>query len=220
MITAIIQCRYGSTRLPGKALLKIGDKTILHHCVETAGRIQGLDGVMVATGSPTTNGLIIDECKRIGVECFSDYWIDEDNVLERMICAGIRKATPYVLRLCADSPFYDTTYADRAIEIVRKEPGYDYYAYYYKDEGLPTVAKYPFGDLCEIISLKALVDVHLKPRTMSEVEHVTPYIYTFAEEYKIRKITITELPLRYSCIDTELDLKANRKWYKKKLIIT
>ena len=214
MITPIIQCRYGSTRLPGKALEKIGKKTMLAHCVDSARKIKGVQEPIVATGSESTNALVIDECRKIGVEWYSDYWLDENDVLQRFVRVGIKKATPYVLRLCADSPFYDVEYPNRAVKIVEEEPKYDYYAFYYNNERMPTVFKYPYGDLCEIISLRALVDAHLKPCTLSDREHVTPYIYKHEKVYMIRKIKIDALPTHKSCVDTLADLQAIRKWYK------
>ncbi|HEU4344648.1 MAG TPA: 3-deoxy-manno-octulosonate cytidylyltransferase [Candidatus Binatia bacterium] len=48
-VVAIIPARYGSTRLPGKPLAKIGGKTMIQHVYESTVRAKGLDRVMVAT---------------------------------------------------------------------------------------------------------------------------------------------------------------------------
>jgi 3-deoxy-manno-octulosonate cytidylyltransferase (CMP-KDO synthetase) len=48
-IAAIIPARYGSTRLPGKPLAKIGGKPMIQHVYESASKAKGLDRVLVAT---------------------------------------------------------------------------------------------------------------------------------------------------------------------------
>jgi 3-deoxy-manno-octulosonate cytidylyltransferase (CMP-KDO synthetase) len=46
---ALIPARYGSTRLPGKALAPILGKPLIQWVYERAGQVQGLDGLWVAT---------------------------------------------------------------------------------------------------------------------------------------------------------------------------
>jgi 3-deoxy-manno-octulosonate cytidylyltransferase (CMP-KDO synthetase) len=48
-VVAIIPARYGSTRLPGKPLAKIGGKPMIQHVYESTSRAKGLDRVLVAT---------------------------------------------------------------------------------------------------------------------------------------------------------------------------
>ena len=46
---AIIPARYGSTRLPGKPLARIGGKPMIQHVYESTVKAKGLDRVLVAT---------------------------------------------------------------------------------------------------------------------------------------------------------------------------
>jgi len=48
-VVAIIPARYGSTRLPGKPLARIGGKPMIQHVYENTAKAKGLDRVMVAT---------------------------------------------------------------------------------------------------------------------------------------------------------------------------
>jgi 3-deoxy-manno-octulosonate cytidylyltransferase (CMP-KDO synthetase) len=48
-VVAIIPARFGSTRLPGKPLAKIGDKPMIQHVYESTLKAEGLDRVLVAT---------------------------------------------------------------------------------------------------------------------------------------------------------------------------
>jgi 3-deoxy-manno-octulosonate cytidylyltransferase (CMP-KDO synthetase) len=48
-VVAIIPARYGSTRLPGKPLAKIGGKPMIQHVYESTVKARGLDRVLVTT---------------------------------------------------------------------------------------------------------------------------------------------------------------------------
>jgi 3-deoxy-manno-octulosonate cytidylyltransferase (CMP-KDO synthetase) len=48
-VVAIIPARYGSTRLPGKPLARIGGKPMIQHVYESSVKAKGLDRVLVAT---------------------------------------------------------------------------------------------------------------------------------------------------------------------------
>jgi 3-deoxy-manno-octulosonate cytidylyltransferase (CMP-KDO synthetase) len=48
-VVAIIPARYGSSRLPGKPLARIGDKPMIQHVYESAAKAAALDRVLVAT---------------------------------------------------------------------------------------------------------------------------------------------------------------------------
>ena len=48
-VVAIIPARYGSTRLPGKPLARIGGKPMIQHVYENAAKARALDRVLVAT---------------------------------------------------------------------------------------------------------------------------------------------------------------------------
>src|SRR3970282_345520 len=48
-VVAIIPARYGSTRLPGKPLARIGGKPMIQHVYESASKARDVDRVLVAT---------------------------------------------------------------------------------------------------------------------------------------------------------------------------
>src|SRR5574342_917108 len=48
-VVAIIPARYGSTRLPGKPLARIGGTPMIQHVYESAAKARALDRVLVAT---------------------------------------------------------------------------------------------------------------------------------------------------------------------------
>ena len=68
---AIIQARMGSTRLPGKTMMKLDDSnTMLHYVVSQLGYSKLLDKIIVATTSLQEDDQIEKFCKDFGINCF------------------------------------------------------------------------------------------------------------------------------------------------------
>lgn len=206
----IIQARLGSTRLPGKALLKIGDKSVLGHCITTARQVRGLDEVVVATGPQEQNFDIFTECDLLGCNCFS-YPVIEDNVLLRFIFTAVERKADYILRICADAPFFNVPAAEELVQYPFKV---DYVAHWLRGESLPTVATYGLGYFVELVKTSALIKAYYETDQPHDLEHVTPYIYTHMDKFDVRGLLIDELPTARLAIDTEEDLERVRQWYE------
>ena len=69
-IGIIVLCRYNSSRLPGKILLKISGKTILQHIIDRLLCIKGGYPICVATSSEIDDKPIIDYCKGNNINFF------------------------------------------------------------------------------------------------------------------------------------------------------
>ena len=82
---AIIQARMTSTRLPGKVLLKIAGKPMLHYVVERARKSKMLDLVIVATSNRSTDDPIFQFCAQENIPCFRG---SETDVLDRFCHAA------------------------------------------------------------------------------------------------------------------------------------
>ena len=54
MIVGIIQARTGSSRLPGKILMKAAGKTLLEHMIERISNSKKLDKIVIATTTKKT----------------------------------------------------------------------------------------------------------------------------------------------------------------------
>src|SRR2546426_1196074 len=69
-ITATIQARMGSTRLPGKVLMTVGTEPVLARVVHRLRRAALIDGIIVATSDRPADDAIVRECNRLQVACF------------------------------------------------------------------------------------------------------------------------------------------------------
>ncbi len=98
---AIIQARMDSQRLPGKALMKIGDRTILEWVIHRTRMVKGVDAVTVATSRLTSDLPIIREAMRLGVEGWAG---SPDDVLSRFKGYADKLEATHVLRVTADCP--------------------------------------------------------------------------------------------------------------------
>ena len=76
----IIQVRLSSKRLPKKALIKLGDKTLIGHMFYRAKKIDNLSKIVCATSSQSENDLIEEEAKRYGIDVYRG---SEKNVISR-----------------------------------------------------------------------------------------------------------------------------------------
>lgn len=78
----IIQARMGSTRLPGKMLLKLGDETLIARACRIAGEAFGPANVVVAIPASDHRGPLGEELRKIQANVFA--WDgDEADVLGR-----------------------------------------------------------------------------------------------------------------------------------------
>ena len=101
----IIPARYGSTRFPGKPLVKIGGETMLSRVVNIGRKAaEQAGGTRLAVA--TEDARIADHCREIGVECVmtsDDCATGSDRVLEA--AQKIGGDFDFVLGLQGDAPF-------------------------------------------------------------------------------------------------------------------
>jgi len=172
-ITAIIQARMGSTRLPGKVLLKVCGKTMLQHLLDRLKRSQRLSAVVVATSIAPQDNAIEAELKRLQTPCFRG---SEEDVLARYAGAARQYPADAYVRITADCPLFDAQLLDRMIHRF-SESDSDYLA--------NTLERsYPRGLDAEIFTRGALEDANTRAAKGYEREHVTPYIIQHPELFR------------------------------------
>ncbi|MEV0934299.1 3-deoxy-manno-octulosonate cytidylyltransferase [Streptomyces phaeochromogenes] len=96
---AIIPCRWGASRFPGKPLAQLGDKPLLWHVHQRCMEAKRLDGVLVATD----DARIEAACHQLGIECMRTrvHLTGTDRVAE---CAERVPADAYI-NVQGDEPF-------------------------------------------------------------------------------------------------------------------
>ena len=170
-VTAIIQARMNSTRLPGKAMMDLAGKPMLRHVFERVLAVAGVDRAVLATCDSGENVKIIDLARSMGIPVFIG---SEDNVLERFHRAAQEFGGDYILRVTGDNPFTDPGFAAKTIEIALSARA-----------DLCYLSNLPLGTGAGIIRKSALDAAYLHSDEPYQFEHVSPYIKEHPEIFKI-----------------------------------
>ena len=117
MITAIIQARTNSTRLPQKILLEVLEKTLLELMIERIRNSKSLEKIVIATTVNSTDDVIEDLCKKLQIECYRG---SEDDVLSRYVMVGEKTKSDIIVRLNSDCPLIDPCIIDEVITFYLK----------------------------------------------------------------------------------------------------
>lgn len=178
-IVAVIQARMTSTRLPGKVLKKILNKTLLEYELERISRSKHINKIVVATTTNETDDPIVALCNQLSFSCYRG---SEEDVLSRYYEAAKEYNADVVVRLTSDCPLIDPLIIDHVIESYLEYPTkYDYVS--------NTMQRsYPRGMDTEVFSFQVLSEASREATEYFHKEHVTPFIWGNAERFKLREV--------------------------------
>lgn len=204
-VTAIIQARMGSTRLPGKSLKKIGSKTLIERVIDRTISTKHISTTILATtflGEDTPLANFVS-AKYSNVNIFRGHPTD---VLDRYYQAAIQDKADVIVRITADDPFKDPDVIDQVIKTFLQNNC---------DYASNTIEHtFPEGIDIEVCSLAALKKAHVEGKDPLDREHVTYYIWNNPAKFKLRNITS---PVDYSSyrltVDYPKDLTLAAKIY-------
>ena len=205
-ILAIIQARMGSSRLPGKTLMQIGDKTAIDHVMSRVQQSKLITDTFLATSIDPNNLPLIQHLAQQGHRIFAG---SENDVLDRYYQVAKLIQPNIVVRLTGDCPLIDPQIIDLTIQ--KYIDSNAQYTYNCMEGG----NMYPDGMDVEVFAFKALEQAALEASKPSEREHVTPYI---RESGKFI-VTSLQAPHDYKdvriTLDEENDLQVIKQIYDK-----
>ena len=178
MIGCIVQARMGSSRLPGKTLMKVDEKnTVLDFLINQLSYSKLIDKLVIATTNLSIDDDIQNSIRNLDVELFRG---NANDVLDRYYQSAKKFSLDIVVRITADNPLIDPFIMDEMIsEFCLKN-------YDYMTNTLPRT--FPYGTEVEIFTFDALEKAWQNAKKPSEREHVTPYFYNNQKIFKIHKI--------------------------------
>lgn len=200
-IVAVIQARMGSTRLPGKVLEPIGDRSLLAWTVAGVRAIPGLTTVVVATTTEPRDDALAEAAAALGAEAHRGPVLD---VLTRCFEAVAPYEPELVVRQTADNPFPDPSIAAAQVEALLAQE-LDYVG----------IAGWPVGIAAEVCRMEALSAAMHEATAPADREHVMPYLYSHADRFRIGTLSRTGTVQaggerwRYT-VDTPADLELAR----------
>lgn len=196
-VIGVTQARLGSTRLPGKILLTIQDKTILQLHLERASKAKKIYKWIVATTEEQGTDVICEIASNLSIEYFKGSLHD---VLDRFYNAVKNDNPDYVVRITSDCPLVDPILIDSVVD----------YALENNLAYCMTSEEYPDGVDVEIFKFEWLKKAYDHAKLGSDREHVTPYIRRSLAGSKISKLfpsSVDHSGIRFT-VDEEDDFKA------------
>lgn len=202
-VVAITQARMGSTRLPGKVLKPIGEKTMLARVINRAKQACLVNEVVVATTVEPADQAIVAECKHLGVSYFCG---SEEDVLDRFYQAAQAHRAEGVVRITADCPFIEPTVIDKVVSVfLAKQPDY---------ASNVLERTYPRGLDVEVMKFETLSLAWQEAVEIYQRVHVTPYIYQNPDKFSLLAITAETNHSDYRwTVDTPEDLEFAQSIY-------
>lgn len=112
-VTAIIQARMGSTRLPGKSMKLLAGKPLVQHVIERIKLSNELDEIILAIPNTSENMILNELGSSLGIIVFKG---SEENLVDRYYKAALITGCDYVVRIPADNPVPQSSEIDRIIQ--------------------------------------------------------------------------------------------------------
>lgn len=206
-ITVIVQARICSTRLPGKVMKIIKNKTILGHVITRIKKAKNVSDVIIATTDKHSDDIIVEEAKKLNVKYFRG---SEEDVLSRYYYAAKDNKSDIIIRITSDCPVIDPKIID-----IMVEEFLEYQQKEHIDYLSNTVERtFPRGLDIEILKFDILERCFYDADKDYEREHVTPYIYLNEGKFKIKqyKNTLDYSNYRWT-LDTIEDFQVIEKIY-------
>jgi spore coat polysaccharide biosynthesis protein SpsF len=204
MITAIIQARVNSTRLPNKVFAKIEGYPLIWHVINRIKKSKKIDNIIIATSDNILDDVIENWCLENAIQCYRG---SESNVLERFYFAASKMKAKIIVRITADDPFKDPEIIDGVIYMLEKE-NLDF-AY---NNNPPS---FPEGLDIEVFTYGALKFAFESSKDSFEQEHVTQYFYRNKNLFKQKNFSfIKDISHFRWTIDREKDLEMTREIYR------
>ena len=194
MIGCIIQARMGSSRLPGKVMMKIQNRPIIDYVVTQVQYSKKIKRIVLATTKDENDDVIVDYANEKNISIFRG---KEGDVLDRFYQCAKHFSFSAVVRITSDNPLIDPEIIDEIVTLFETND-YDYVS----NDHPPT---FPLGYVVEVFSFSAL-ETAWKNAVPSEREHVTDHFWKNKQIFKqINYGKSTNLPNVRCTLDTEHD---------------
>jgi len=176
-IVAMIQARMGSTRLPGKVAMPLGNSTVLEQVVKRVSRAKTVNEVILVTTLSFDDLALVRVCadRNIRVFCGS-----ENDVLDRYYQAAKLVNPDHIIRITADCPLMDPSIIDLIVNRHLKSD-VDYTSNVLKET-------YPDGLDVEVFKFHALEKAWKESKKISDREHVTLYIRNNPDLFQLNSV--------------------------------
>jgi len=213
----ITQARTGSSRLPGKVLKTIRNKTLLQIHLDRLKMAKNVSDIIVATTTCPEDEKIYNMAINWG---YKSYRGSENDVLDRFYKAALPYKPQWIVRVTSDCPLLDPALVDDIITFIQNH-NVDYGTNCF-------IVNYPDGQDVEVFKFAALEKAWKEATLKSDREHVTTYIrrnsdvkggnlfkginYPGEEDFSKIRMTVDEVADFEVISKLIIDLGTNRTW--------
>jgi spore coat polysaccharide biosynthesis protein SpsF len=169
-IVATIEARMASSRLPGKVLLPVRGRPLLHYLVARLRAVPSLDAIVLATTTSSSDDVLAAFAEREDIGCFRG---SEEDVLARVIGAAESAAADVVVETTGDCPIIDPEIVEQTIRMFQAHT-----AAYVSNAH---IRSYPDGMDTQVFSLESLRRSASMTDAPLDREHVTLYMRNHPE---------------------------------------
>jgi len=208
-VSATIQARTSSSRLPGKVLKKILGKPMLELQIERIRQSNLIDEIIIATTDSPKDDPIESLANDLGVLCYRG---SEDDVLGRIVNTLKAYNVEIHAEFTGDHPLEDPLIIDSIIGFyLKNKDKYDYVANYLK-------TTFPAGIGFAVYPAETLYDAEKHVAKDDKLrEHVGIHIYLHPERYRLHNIEAPphfNYPDLYLEVDTKEDFEVTTAIYE------
>lgn len=176
-VTAVIEARMASKRLPGKVLLPASGRTMLSHLILRLRSVRGISQIVVATSVEAQDDAVAMLAQAEGVGIFRGNHLD---VLGRVAGAANAFAASAILEITGDCPIIDPSIVQTVID--------EYIKGDFDLVSNGVVRSYPDGMDASVVSLRALRLAEFEAIEPLDREHVLRYIYKRPERFAVKHV--------------------------------
>jgi spore coat polysaccharide biosynthesis protein SpsF len=187
MTGILVQVRITSSRLPRKALLPLGDRTSIEQVMLALSRVQA--DIRALVTDPESRGVLEPLARRSGFRVSVG---PRDDVLSRYAIAARRYGLSTVIRATGDNPLVSAEVAHLALE-KHHQDGNDFTA----------LIDAPLGTGVEVLQAEALFRAEREADEDYDREHVSPYIFSRPDRFRVYR---ERAPERYLMPDAKVTL--------------
>jgi spore coat polysaccharide biosynthesis protein SpsF (cytidylyltransferase family) len=167
----LIQARLSSSRFPRKMVEKIGELTLCEYVYKRCMTSKKAGFVAVITSDEPSDDELVSLCQQRHIPVFRGSLND---VLGRYIEAAEEFGSENIVRVCGDSPFVDTDFIDKLIQLAIDDK-LDYCA----------TVNCLNGFRSEVVRLSALKHTYMQDDLgLDDMEHVTKYMVDRLDSFK------------------------------------
>ncbi len=179
-IVGIIVARNGSTRVPGKSMMRFMDQPLIWHIIQIAKKIEGLSEICLATSNLTIDDQLAELALQEGITISRG---DAEKVLDRVYTAAEKTKANAIVYIGGDCPFLDPAIVSDAVKVF-----IEHKCDYLNNYEPPT---FPGGMDINVVSFSALQKAYLNALAPSQRIHAFSYLTFQSAEFIIKNYAVS-----------------------------